>query len=214
MTKLEATEDFYDAINEIQLLIKYAKRNIKDSIKYATFNKASTVLLCAKFEAFIENILEEYAFLHLTNSTNKTICGELQSILIVDLIDKLESVKFSIDKRNPHIESLVQLCGEEECETLNNFKIKAKFRGGKHGQKEVEKLLRDFGFGHLIEDSLVKMFFIKFNSLYSIRNNIIHEDATPTLTHADVQGYLDNIIFFVDMLNNEIIAKISIFNQE
>lgn len=207
MDRFDATDDFYDAISEIQLLINYAKRNTKDSVKYATFNKAAIILLCAKFETFLESILEEYAFFHLTNSTNKTIYPELQNILVLDIVGKLESVKLNANKRAVHIDALTQLYKDEECENLSDYKIKAKFRGGKHGQKEVEKLLSDFGFGNLNGEPQIILFFKKFNSLYSIRNNIVHEDATPSLTHTDVQNYMTNIVFFVDKLNNEIIQK-------
>ena len=45
------------------------------------------------------------------------------------------------------------------------------------------------------------------NSLFSIRNNVIHEDASPALTHQTIQDHRDNIMNFVDLIEKELLAN-------
>lgn len=203
MVNLEAVENFNDAIKEIKLLLDYSKRNQKDLHKYATFNKAALVLLCAKFESFIENFLEEYAYEHIRNSNNVTLLREIYEHIVDNILDNIASTQNNLTKRKNHIKELVILCNEVTISTLEDFKVNPKFRGGKHGQKEVERLLKKFGFAQLLEEDIMQNFFNKFNSLNSIRNNIVHEDATPSLTHKDVQEYLSIIQKFVERIHIE-----------
>ena len=204
MDKLDSTEDFYEAIKEIQLLINYSKRNQKDFLKYAAFNKAALVLLCAKFESFLENFLEEYAFEQMNVSSNKTLSKDLLEHLIDNILEELETTKNNPIKRRTHVNSLVNLCGNDEVTPISGFKVNSKFKGGKHGQNEVERLLKKFGFNTVLKEKATSTFFSKFNSLNNIRNNIVHEDATPSLTHGDVQDYLDIITSFVNRLQDEV----------
>ena len=80
---------------------------------------------------------------------------------------------------------------------MRNFKVNAKFNYGKHGQKEIEKLLTTFGFSKFTKEESTISFMKKFNSLNAIRNNIIHEDATPSLTNKDVENHFKNISNFI-----------------
>lgn len=205
MANLAATDEFHEAIKEIQLLINYSKRNQRDALKYKAFNKAATVLLCAKFESFIENFLEEYAYELICNSTNKTLCKELFEYIIDDIIKYLEDTKNNKEKRKQHINKLVDLCSSNEIENLDFYRqhINSKLKMGKHGQKEIERLLTNFGFGEIIGTPTIVDFFRQFNSLNSIRNNIIHEDATPSLTHTDVQNYLYIVNSFVRQIQSK-----------
>lgn len=203
MDKLDSTEDFYEAIKEIQILINYSKRNQKNFIKYAAFNKAALVLLCAKFESFLENFLEEYAFEKMNASSNKTLSKYLYEHLVDNILEDLQITKNNPIKRQNHVSNLVCLCGQNEVMPVRGFKVNSKFKGGKHGQSEVERLLKTFGFKSVLKEDSTSIFFSKFNSLNNIRNNIVHEDATPSLTHRDVQEYLDTIVLFVNRLQGE-----------
>jgi len=210
MDSLDSTVDFFDeTTKEIELLIRYAKRNKNDFLRFSTFNKSAIVLLCSKFEAFLENFLEEYSFLHLTHSNNKTLDRNIYEHLIDNLIDTIEISKNKKIKRKPHIENLSLLCGTEEINDLLSYKINAKFKYGKHGQKEIEKLMSNFGFSRLIKTESSIKFLRKFNSLNAIRNNIIHEDATPSLTTNDVELHYKNIADFIKELDKEAVIKLT-----
>lgn len=40
--------------------------------------------------------------------------------------------------------------------------------------------------------------------MIAIRNNIIHEDVTPSLTHIDVEQYRQALIKLIDLLEKDI----------
>ncbi len=42
------------------------------------------------------------------------------------------------------------------------------------------------------------------NSLIAIRNNVIHQDATPSLTHLTVDEHKKNILKFIQLIENDI----------
>ena len=210
MPSLEAKIEFDDAINEIRLLINYSKRNKNDRSRYAAFNKASIILLCAKFEAFIESFLEEYCFLHLNNSSNHNLDLDISEHITDILLENLIELKSNKIKRKQPLKILTELYGEKEIKPCNSYKINAKFKYGKHGQNEVERLLNTFGFKTYSQSQEVQLFLSKFNSLNNIRNNIIHEDATPSLTHQDVENYLSDIELFISNLDLEAQNKIKI----
>src|ERR1700744_289693 len=200
MIPIEAVEEFQEACDEIHLLIKYSEKNSKDFKKYATFNKAAVVLLCAKFEAFLENFLEEYAFYHLNKSSNLSVDRFIYNHIVDCIINIIELQKGKPDKRKERILKLAVLCGEVEVRPISNYDFDPKLKFGKHGQGEVERLLKVFGFVEYVNLDSVKSFFITFNSLNSIRNNIIHEDATPSLTHQNVKSYLNSVKVFIEGL--------------
>lgn len=203
MEKLESTKRFFNAVDEIELLIIYSKKNQGNVLRYSTFNKSALVLLCSKIEAFIESFLDEYAYNQMSILSNKTISRDIFNHIIDQIITDLECTKGKINKRRVHIDNLVRLCGDEEIFPINDMKVCSKLKMGKHGQAELERLLRTFGFSQILPELEVSGFFQKFNSLFSIRNNIIHEDATPSLTHNDVQSYLDVMKFFANRLQQE-----------
>jgi hypothetical protein len=210
MIQIESVEEFEEACKEIHLLLDYSKRNNKNVSRYATFNKAAIVLLCAKFEAFLESFLEEYAFYHLNISSNHSVDRCLYDHIVDCIINHLEVHKGKPEKRKEIIAKLELLCGSTEIRPISNFHVDPKLRFGKHGQGEVERLLKAFGFRDYTIEEDVKSFFIKFNSLNSIRNNIIHEDKTPSLTHQTVQSYLDSVKIFIDGLKTIAVSKMEL----
>lgn len=183
-----AISDFDSAITEVDILIRYASRNLKSIDKYATFNKSALILLCSKFEAFIEEYLEEYAYECCQKCNNKNIDSVLFNHLLDVQLNQLEKVKHNKTKRLPFLQN-ISLLVETKKNLLNGFEVDSKFSFGKHGQKELTKLLMKFGFESFNNQKIDEEFYKKFNSLFNIRNNIIHEDATPSLTHKDVKDF-------------------------
>lgn len=183
-----ALSDFNSAIVEVDILIRYASRNSRNIDKYATFNKSALILLCSKFEAFIEEFLEEYSYECCQICNNKTVDSILFNHLLEVQINQLEKVRNNLTKRLPILRN-ISLLVETNTNSLSGFKVDSKFSFGKHGQKELTKLLTKFGFKAFNDQKISEDFYRKFNSLFNIRNNIIHEDATPSLTHQDVKDY-------------------------
>lgn len=198
---LSATQDFNSALVEVNILITYATRNTSNINKYATFNKSAIILLCAKFEAFVEEFLEEYAYECCNRTTNKSIDSPLMNHILDCLISNLDNVKNNTARRRPVLNQISSLV-ESSTNPMNGFTVDSKFSFGKHGQRELTKLLTKFGYKTFNETKTTEGFYRLFNSLFNIRNNIIHEDATPTLTHRNVRSYKDLLEKFVEDIDN------------
>jgi hypothetical protein len=208
MDNFESVNDFNEAIKEIHILIENANLSINDNLKYRTFNKSSIVLLCGKFESFIEGFLEEFGFYILNNFSNKQLETYIKEHLIDILIKDLENKKNNPIKRGEILMKFVKILGNDEV-LCNEFEINSKFSYGKHGQSEVTKLLKKFGFNEFADSEENKIFYEKFNSLNNIRNNILHQDSTPSLTHQDVENYLAILEKFIENIHKEAIKIIS-----
>lgn len=202
MDSFSAVTDFNDALKEINILLENANESISNNLRYATYNKSAIVLLCGKFEAFIESFLEEFSFYLLNSFTNKQLNDHIRNHLLENVISELDRKKNSVEKRNKVLLKFVKILGESEI-LCNEFEVNAKFNYGKHGQKELVNLLTKFGFKNFADEEINKNFYEKFNSLNSIRNNILHQDSTPSLTHGDVINYRDEMLSFVQRIFEE-----------
>ncbi|WDF65048.1 HEPN domain-containing protein [Flavobacterium sp. KACC 22763] len=212
MNNFESVNDFREALKEIHILIENAISSIDDNLQYRTFNKSSIVLLCGKFESFLECFLDEFGYYILNNFSNKKLESYIKNHLIDVLIKELEIKKNNNEKREEVLMKFVKILGVEEV-LCNEFNLDTKFSYGKHGQSEVTKLLKKFGFNEFADSEENKIFYEKFNSLNNIRNNILHQDSTPSLTHQDVISYQNIIINFVENLSNESIKIIQEMNN-
>ncbi|MXO05733.1 HEPN domain-containing protein [Flavobacterium sp. HBTb2-11-1] len=212
MNNFESVNDFREALKEIHILIENAISSIDDNLQYRTFNKSSIVLLCGKFESFLECFLDEFGYYILNNFSNKKLESYIKNHLIDVLIKELEIKKNNNEKREEVLMKFVKILGVEEV-LCNEFNLDTKFSYGKHGQSEVTKLLKKFGFNEFANSEENKIFYEKFNSLNNIRNNILHQDSTPSLTHQDVISYQNIIINFVENLSDESIKIIQEMNN-
>ena len=211
MSKFVATTDFQETMDEVQILINYAKRNTKNIARYSTFNKSAIVLLCSKFESFLENFLEEFAFRHANISDGIRMDTQILEHYTNVIIDELTKITLK-EKRKPLIEKMVTLHNNEPCD-LTEYQINAKFNYGKHGQKEIQRLILSFGFEEFIQQ-VNPIFFNQFNSMNHIRNNIIHGDATPGLTHQDVLSYKNLLVGFAIDLDEAGSEKLEKFKEQ
>src|SRR5574341_402772 len=57
-----AQDDLKRALEEVEILLSFAQSYQAESDKYAIFNKAAILLLVAKFESFLEEMVEEYVY--------------------------------------------------------------------------------------------------------------------------------------------------------
>ena len=96
---------------------------------------------------------------------------------------------------------------ETLCKPGKKAKVGTKFSFGKHGQKEIESLFERHGLKAFITSAPIRNSLQMMNSLFSIRNNVIHEDASPSLTHQTIKAHKDNIMHFVDLLEIDITAN-------
>lgn len=205
----ESENDFIKALEQVELLIEEAQAAEQQQQKYLTYNKANMLLLLAKFENFLEQIIEEY--IDLIN--NLRLCAhcipdEIKLQHSICLFDKSKDYFKNAQKIEESKSMLVEL-GElwKGQAPFDRLVVNAKFNYGKHGDKEIAKIFYNAGIDNIFDK--VKVYSqtetmleerparievdIKstINSMIGIRNNIIHTDATPALTHGDIIKYQD-----------------------
>lgn len=218
-------EDFKVALSEVDIILSYAKRNQRHRERHSIFTKTAVILLVSKFEAFLEDSIKDYVRA-LENLGLKP--EELPDILKLNCLDKLVSERFVSDVRKQRsrvfktIERMIKTCyGEEEIALID---IDTSFDYGKHGEAAIKKLFSRIGIEDIFQScqvfeahetlartaplSLPINVAADINALTNIRNRILHGDATPSLTHRQVDDYRRHIIEFsskiVDKLETEI----------
>jgi len=214
--KFTSLKYFYNALSEVDILVSSAKENEKEKIKYLTYNKATILLLTSKFESFLENLIEEYIdYINSMNIKAKYLPEVLKINHTIHSINNSQNIighAHKIQEQVNLFESISNLWDGNNI--FNKLCIKSKFNYGKHGEKDLIKLFKNIGIQNIFDE--VKIFETensmlgytkkqldfkgKFNSLIYIRNNIVHQDDTPNLTHIDVIEYKKFIIKFVNEL--------------
>lgn len=203
--EFDSFADFYSSLEEVEVLIESAEANADDERKYVTYNKSAVLLLAGKFENFVESLAEEY--IYFVNSFNLRVDYIPQPLRLqhtIKILRKLENFRQSnnVDEILAHITELGSLWGSQQ--NFGTLSVECKFSYGKHGGKELEKLFANIGIQNIFEQ--VKVYRIQetlladntklevdvktiFNSVTNIRNNILHQDATPNLTIESIKEY-------------------------
>ncbi len=212
---MEAISNFDNSLSEIDVLVDYAKRNIKDVGKYQMFIKSSIVLLMTKFEVFIENFFDEHSERARKGHTSISYPQDLKAQLSNNAANLILNEK-KYNKKKKIIEELIVLFSStpESLKDIKIIKPDSKFNYGKHGQKEIERLFILNGLKPFIESQEIQLILDDINSCINIRNNIIHQDAAPSITHLDVMRYRNAIAMFKSKLEAEIETNKNIYYNE
>ena len=209
-TSLEALSEFDVALEEVNMLIKSASKNEKNALYYKAINKSAILLLAAKFEAFIENILEEYiAKLNKLKLSNIKVPQIIKLNHSFNKLDRIHSCKGHKQKLS-EIEGLfkeMSVLWSSRKQIFKSIELPISF-DYKHGEKEITDLFIQIGMTNILDEEIIsnKKEKIdirgKINSLTHLRNNIIHEDATPTLTHLEIRDYLESFQKFAEKITD------------
>jgi hypothetical protein len=223
--ELENYDDFKTALEEVEMLIEFAKKFEKDEKKYPVFNKSAILLLAGKFENFVETVAENYIHkingLQLSPNIVPEILRLQHTFKTLEKIDELKKYKHNHEKAKEIFCQLEKLWGSTNDPV--QIIIDCKFNYGKHGERDVKKLFEIIGIDDifvkikvlqiqesLIEDTDQKEIDIKgsFNSVTSLRNNILHQDASPTITVEDVEMYKEHLKLFAKNLTDFLNKKV------
>ena len=210
-------DEFIAALVEVDLLVSVAEAHQKTPQAYATFNKACLLFLVAKFEVFLEEAVAEYTFrleqLRLPASNLPEVIKLHCARHLIDehFLAALESLKPSAVDRLKQLASLW-----DSDHQLDSIAIDNTFDYGKHGQGAIVKLFSRIGFEDIFEacpiceteesltgDSEAPRpvdIVADINSVTGIRNNILHNDATPNLTHSQISEYKQHLVLFAEKL--------------
>lgn len=205
---MDSIDQIRSNISEINIILDYAQQNQDDIQRYQMFNKVAVVLLCTKFEVFLEEFMEEHSRMVVQGHTNTSMPAKLKEIYIDTAVSQASGVK-NKTVRSGILQSLMVLLKNDgsTLSSIMNIRPSAKFAYGKHGQKEIESMFDRHGLGAFIKTAAAQSDLRLMNSLFSIRNNVIHEDASPGLTHQTIEGHRDNIIHFVGLVESDIVAN-------
>lgn len=212
---MECIDRIRSNINEVNVLIEYAKTNINDISKYQLFNKIAIVLLSTKLEVFIEDFIEEHIQRQLKNHTTKTFPQDLKEKYFDRGISLISEKKKRAEKEKLFASLLTLYSSEENrIDSIMNISPSNKFSYGKHGQKEIESLFCSHGLELLIKQKETQDCLNQINSLIAIRNNVIHQDATPSLTHNTIETHVKNILDFILLIEDNIAKNQKIYYNE
>ncbi|MDD5581494.1 MAG: HEPN domain-containing protein [Methylobacter sp.] len=204
----QATIDFHSSLEEVDTLLALAEADDSET-RYKVLLKSALILLAGKFEAFAEDIAEEYLF---SLNELKPLAKEVplpikihHTLKAIKLADKFRHKDRIQDGEKIFTEIAMLWSSDLHAPKLN---VDCCFSYGSHGEDELRKLFWNVGIENVFEyvvleknqDSLldtvendldkVKIDFKgTFNSITNIRNNIIHQDATPNLTIPQIKDY-------------------------
>jgi hypothetical protein len=224
MFEYEATNDFVAALKEVDILLDFAGANEKDVDAINAFNKAAILLLTAKLEAFMEQIVEDYCYkLASLKLRSECIPYDVRAYASTNYLK--ENVLLDLQSGNgDKIASTMQALGELWVEGCVPAKVdvNCSFSYGKHGEKEIRRLFQRIGIPDVFEtckvpdtseelDDTVEKTPVSvsptMNALIGYRNYIIHNDGTPSVTHGQIRKYRDLILAFVKQVDVELANK-------
>jgi hypothetical protein len=219
----ESLDDFSVALNQVKVLIDLANVHEKDNEKYATLIKSAVLLLVSKFESFLESIVDDYIFKINSNSENN---DQLPLELKIHATSQLlnDSLLNQLRKGNKNTKKTLSTISSiwNEQKRQGDIIIDNKFNFGKHGEKAIKDLFNRIGFANIFDHLAIKCqnesmieeetsidMIGEINSIIGIRNNIIHQDATPELTHYRIIEVQNSLLMFANELNRFLINEIT-----
>ena len=212
---MDSIDHIRSNIIEINTILNYAQQNQADIKMYQMFNKIAVVLLCTKFEVFLEDFMDEHSRMVIQGHTNTSIPSKMKDTYIDTAVNSASGVK-NKTVRNSFLQSLMTLLKNDgsSIASIMNIRPSTKFGMGKHGQKEIESLFERHGLESFIKSADAQNDLRMMNSLFSIRNNVIHEDASPGLTHQTIEDHRNNIMHFVGLIESDVRANhLTYYNQ-
>jgi hypothetical protein len=206
MAYFDSTTSFDSALSEVEHLLQLAKNAQARRPDYLTYIKASLVLLGAKFEAFAENIVENYVdrLVELSPRT-RHLSTQLRAHSTSFLLNQCANGS-PFSGKIAAVSSLKAAALLWENEEKPNFlSVSNKFSYGKHGSSELRLLFQRIGIQDILTDCLISnisddttllvnsnqiSIMADVDSFTNIRNNIIHSDSSPgNITHQQIHLY-------------------------
>ena len=191
-------------------------------IDISACKKSALLLLTAKFENFVETVAEDY--INKINTLEIT-SDKIPDILLVNhtfqALEKIENIKH---KQGEAIQTFKELSNIwSTADTAVALRIKCKFNYGKHGGNQLKKIFAIIGIEDIFsevkvlqrQESLLEdveeEIDIKgsFNSVTGLRNNIIHQDASPNIGIESVEQYTEHLKLFAEELIDYLEEKIN-----
>ncbi|TFE01484.1 MAE_28990/MAE_18760 family HEPN-like nuclease [Jeotgalibacillus salarius] len=228
---LSSFHNFDNALAEVGLLIKFANDFEKNPLEYAALNKSALLLLTAKFEVFVEDVVREYIEeINLMNLTNLLISDQLKMKHSVTRIKEILDIIEHPNKEEQRMEVFKEIAKlwSSKAENFDSLNIPNKFNYGKHGSKEMEKLFKNIEIENVFEtiklytdqnDSMIsggEIIDLRgiINNITNQRNKISHQDETPNITHKEIADYASYLNRFSKELCTYLEASLLLLQQQ
>ncbi len=205
--------DFREALSEVGVVLGAAETSQKDTAKYSTFNKAALLLLMAKFESFLEDAVADFSYaVQELKLPSEQIPEYLRKHCTEFLLDD-ECVHSLRKLRGEAIEKvrlLLPLWGL--ADKVDSLRVDNRFDYGRHGSKQMRKLFRRIGVGDVFQscpitgsrenlstgrtEAVAIDMAGGIDSMTNFRNMIIHQDASPPVTHVQIGAFMESLLKF------------------
>lgn len=213
-------EKFYTSIQEITFLNQKIANNNEDKALF----KSIVLLLSAKLEKYVKDSAQEYVQeLLKLNLTKNDIPQELFVEIIKNEVNTINNVKIEnyLTKEKYIERSRVLSLIWDDKRILKSLKCEEfSISISNNGTNEFESVYKKIGFPNIInelEDYVLNEDVLdnicsstsysikeKINSIIHMRNNIIHDDATPQITPSDINLYIEVVKSFVDQIDSKL----------
>jgi len=219
-------EDFKESLSEVRIILARAKKFQKYPREYNICIKSALLFLVAKFEVFLEDLVFEY----IQMIEHQGLSPEhFPEILKLYSLDKLVSDTFVLDVRKHRsralqtVNKISKLCVGNEI--IDSIDIDKSFNYGKHGEKEIIHLFSRIGIENIfslcdiyeMQETVSGRTRIKINlvadinSITAHRNNILHNDITPNITHDQISLYKKHLTQFSSKIKKILNQKLEYF---
>jgi hypothetical protein len=208
---------------DIDKLIQFS-REYDESVQL--FISSAIVLLGAKFESCIENIISEYVDKINTEADKNLIPNTLKYSSIYHKLsnykDKLSANHFNCFSNDGDFLTEIELFINNVINNSNNLIINNKFNYGKHGYKELVNLFNNIEI-NIKDDCFDKQhpkselydyvigeisFESKFNEFMNYRNKVAHQNEYPNITSDDIKKIVETFKEFIKSIDLELCSRI------
>lgn len=223
---MQAKENFDNSISEVTYLNVKSKTDISHDKVYF---KVIILLLCAKLEKYVKDSTNEYLDSLLSKGLSKE---QLPEKLVVELIkNELLKVKdktvekYVNDDKCKDRAKVFSLIWDTKYILKNIYKNELVVSISNNGTTAFEDAYKKVGFPDIIKNlpdyeqhttmagittSLSFSIYDTINKIISMRHQIIHDDATPSVTINDIDLYVAICKDFVSKMDAKLTEQLSL----
>lgn len=201
MEDFQARKDFLDSLKEVDCLLELARKSEESHPVHSALLKSSILLLASKLESFIEAVVEECRYyIERCHLDARVLPPALVAAVLKTTVDDALTIKIRSGNLSS-LEGLKCLLPFLSGAMVPALPIEVGFSYGKHGEVEFRKIFKRLGIDNVFDAAEEVSGEVDFsvavradiNSLTAIRNNIIHNDASPSFTVEQVDGFVNKM---------------------
>lgn len=227
---MKSKDDFLNSLNEVVELNDMAEldeiKSFNNVYNNSTIYKSIILLLVAKMEKYVKDSAADY-FDEIIKKNVKAqeLPQKFKNELVMRLASQIENNHINNCNKEEYKKNIKNISiAWDDNVTISNIDVDNKLPMSSHGTTEIENIYKKLGFDNILSTipdieilsplgvtkTLVSVK-DKINSLIGLRHNIIHSDATPSITKEDVNLFINvitNFVNFIDLKLDESLKNI------